>query len=93
MALPGGHGGPPAAQVRTDMRSYREEIFGPVLQMLRVDTLEQAIALVSAQPYGNGAALFTRSEEAASCFADQVEVGMVGINVPIPVHQRWRRHH
>jgi len=72
-------------QVRAEMRSYQEEIFGPVLQMLRVDTLEQAIALVSAHPYGNGVALFTRSGEAARRFAEQVEVGMVGINVPIPV--------
>jgi malonate-semialdehyde dehydrogenase (acetylating)/methylmalonate-semialdehyde dehydrogenase len=72
-------------QVRADMRSYQEEIFGPVLQMLRVDTLEQAIALVSGHPYGNGVALFTRSGEAARRFAEQVEVGMVGINVPIPV--------
>jgi malonate-semialdehyde dehydrogenase (acetylating) / methylmalonate-semialdehyde dehydrogenase len=72
-------------QVRTDMRSYQEEIFGPVLQMLRVNTLEQAIALVSEHPYGNGVALFTRSGEAARRFAEQVEVGMVGINVPIPV--------
>ena len=71
--------------VRTGMRSYREEIFGPVLQMLRVRTLEEAIGLLSAHPYGNGAALFTRSGEAARRFADQVEVGMVGINVPIPV--------
>ena len=72
-------------QVRTDMRSYQEEIFGPVLQMLRVDTLEQGIGLASDHPYGNGVALFTRSGEAARRFAEQVEVGMVGINVPIPV--------
>jgi malonate-semialdehyde dehydrogenase (acetylating)/methylmalonate-semialdehyde dehydrogenase len=72
-------------QVRAQMRSYQEEIFGPVLQMLRVATLEQAIALVSNHPYGNGVALFTRSGEAARRFAEQVEVGMVGINVPIPV--------
>jgi malonate-semialdehyde dehydrogenase (acetylating)/methylmalonate-semialdehyde dehydrogenase len=72
-------------QVGAHMRSYQEEIFGPVLQMLRVDTLEQAIALVSGHTYGNGVALFTRSGEAARRFAEQVEVGMVGINVPIPV--------
>jgi malonate-semialdehyde dehydrogenase (acetylating) / methylmalonate-semialdehyde dehydrogenase len=71
--------------VRAGMRSYREEIFGPVLQMLRVDTLEQGLALVAEHPYGNGAALFTRSGETARRFADQVQVGMVGINVPIPV--------
>jgi malonate-semialdehyde dehydrogenase (acetylating) / methylmalonate-semialdehyde dehydrogenase len=72
-------------QVRADMRSYQEEIFGPVLQMLRVETLEQGIALASAHPYGNGVALFTRSGDAARRFIEQVEVGMVGINVPIPV--------
>ncbi len=71
--------------VRAEMRSYREEIFGPVLQMMRVESLEQAIALVSNHPYGNGAALFTRSGESARRFAEQSEVGMVGINVPIPV--------
>jgi len=71
--------------VRAGMRSYQEEIFGPVLQMLRVDTLEQGITLASAHPFGNGAALFTRSGAAARCFAEQMQVGMVGINVPIPV--------
>ncbi len=71
--------------VRADMRSYQEEIFGPVLQMLRVDSLEQGIELASAHPYGNGVVLFTRSGEAARCVAEQVEAGMVGINVPIPV--------
>jgi malonate-semialdehyde dehydrogenase (acetylating)/methylmalonate-semialdehyde dehydrogenase len=72
-------------QVRADMRSYQEEIFGPVLQMLRVQTLDEGIALASAHPYGNGVALFTRSGDAARRFVEQVEVGMVGINVPIPV--------
>ncbi len=71
--------------VRPGMRSYREEIFGPVLQMLRVPTLEEGIRLASYHPFGNGVALFTRSGEAARRFAEQVEVGMVGINVPIPV--------
>jgi malonate-semialdehyde dehydrogenase (acetylating) / methylmalonate-semialdehyde dehydrogenase len=72
-------------RVRPEMRSYQEEIFGPVLQMLRVDTLEQGIGLASRHPYGNGVALFTRSGEAARRFAAEVDVGMVGINVPIPV--------
>jgi len=72
-------------QVRPEMRSYREEIFGPVLQMLRVATLEQAIEVVAGHPYGNGVALFTRSGDAARRFTEQVEAGMVGINVPIPV--------
>jgi malonate-semialdehyde dehydrogenase (acetylating)/methylmalonate-semialdehyde dehydrogenase len=71
--------------VRADMRSYQEEIFGPVLQMLRVDSLEQGIQLASAHPYGNGVVLFTRSGDAARRLAEQVEVGMVGINVPVPV--------
>ncbi|HEY6453763.1 MAG TPA: CoA-acylating methylmalonate-semialdehyde dehydrogenase [Steroidobacteraceae bacterium] len=72
-------------RVRADMRSYQEEIFGPVLQIMRVESLAQGIQLASAHPYGNGVVLFTRSGEAARCLAEQVEVGMVGINVPIPV--------
>jgi len=71
--------------VRADMRSYQEEIFGPVLQMLRVDSLEQGIQLASAHPYGNAVVVFTRSGEAARCVAERVEAGMVGINVPVPV--------
>jgi malonate-semialdehyde dehydrogenase (acetylating)/methylmalonate-semialdehyde dehydrogenase len=68
-----------------DMAIYREEIFGPVLVIVRSDSLEEAIALVNANPYANGAALFTRSGFAARRFQQQVEVGMIGINVPIPV--------
>jgi malonate-semialdehyde dehydrogenase (acetylating)/methylmalonate-semialdehyde dehydrogenase len=71
--------------VRADMRSYQEEIFGPVLQMVRVDSLEQGIALASAHPYGNGVVVFTRSGDAARRVAEQAEAGMVGINVPGPV--------
>jgi malonate-semialdehyde dehydrogenase (acetylating) / methylmalonate-semialdehyde dehydrogenase len=67
------------------MRSYQDEIFGPVLQMVRADSFEAALALPSQHAYGNGVAIFTRNGEAAREFADQVEVGMVGINVPIPV--------
>jgi malonate-semialdehyde dehydrogenase (acetylating)/methylmalonate-semialdehyde dehydrogenase len=67
------------------MAIYREEIFGPVLVMVRVESLEQAIALINSNPYANGAALFTRSGYAARRFQQDVEVGMVGINVPIPV--------
>jgi len=70
---------------RPDMAIYREEIFGPVLVMVRVESLEQAIALINSNPYANGAALFTRSGYAARRFQQDVEVGMVGINVPIPV--------
>ena len=70
---------------RPDMAIYREEIFGPVLVMVRVESLERAIALINSNPYANGAALFTRSGFAARRFQQEVEVGMVGINVPIPV--------
>lgn len=72
-------------RVSPTMEVYREEIFGPVLAMLRADTVDDAISLVNANPYGNGTALFTRSGEAARRFHRSVSVGMVGINVPIPV--------
>ena len=71
--------------VRTDMSIYKDEIFGPVLVVLRAKTLDEAIALVNANPYGNGVAIFTNSGGAARHFEDAIEVGMVGINVPIPV--------
>jgi malonate-semialdehyde dehydrogenase (acetylating)/methylmalonate-semialdehyde dehydrogenase len=67
------------------MKVYQDEIFGPVLAVLRVDTLDEAIALVNANPYGNGTAIFTRDGHAARRFRRDVEVGMVGINVAIPV--------
>ncbi len=70
---------------RVGMRSYDEEIFGPVLTVLRVADLAEAIDLVNANPYGNGVALFTSSGYAAREFTRRVTVGMVGINVPIPV--------
>jgi malonate-semialdehyde dehydrogenase (acetylating) / methylmalonate-semialdehyde dehydrogenase len=72
-------------QVTTDMQSYKEEIFGPVLQMVRAANFEEALALPSRHQYGNGVAIFTRNGHAAREFAHRVEVGMVGINVPIPV--------
>jgi malonate-semialdehyde dehydrogenase (acetylating) / methylmalonate-semialdehyde dehydrogenase len=72
-------------RVTPEMTIYKEEIFGPVLVVLRVDTLEQAIALVNRNPYGNGTAIFTNSGGAARRFEDEIEVGMVGINVAIPV--------
>ncbi len=72
-------------RVTPAMRSYQEEIFGPVLQIVRAASFEEALALPSAHPYGNGAAIFTRSGGAAREFATRVNVGMVGINVPIPV--------
>jgi malonate-semialdehyde dehydrogenase (acetylating)/methylmalonate-semialdehyde dehydrogenase len=71
--------------VRPDMKSYREEIFGPVLQIVRADSFEQALALPSKHQYGNGVAIFTQNGRAARDFASRVNVGMVGINVPIPV--------
>ncbi len=71
--------------VTAEMDAYRDEIFGPVLVVTRVDTLDEAIALVNANPYGNGTAVFTSSGEAARRFQREVTVGMIGINVPIPV--------
>jgi malonate-semialdehyde dehydrogenase (acetylating)/methylmalonate-semialdehyde dehydrogenase len=72
-------------RVTPDMRTYREEIFGPVLQIVRADSFEQALELPSRHQYGNGVTIFTRNGDAAREFAERVEVGMVGINVPIPV--------
>jgi malonate-semialdehyde dehydrogenase (acetylating)/methylmalonate-semialdehyde dehydrogenase len=71
--------------VSTDMSVYTDEIFGPVLAVLRVDTYEEAVALVNANPYGNGTALFTRDGGAARRFQNEIQVGMIGINVPVPV--------
>jgi malonate-semialdehyde dehydrogenase (acetylating)/methylmalonate-semialdehyde dehydrogenase len=72
-------------QVTPEMSIYTEEIFGPVLSVVRVDTYDEAVELVNANPYGNGVALFTSSGGAARKFELDVEVGMIGINVPIPV--------
>jgi malonate-semialdehyde dehydrogenase (acetylating) / methylmalonate-semialdehyde dehydrogenase len=72
-------------RVTTAMDAYRDEIFGPVLVVTRVPTLDEAIALVNANPYGNGTAVFTTSGEVARRFQREVTVGMIGINVPIPV--------
>ncbi|MEP6702244.1 MAG: CoA-acylating methylmalonate-semialdehyde dehydrogenase [Betaproteobacteria bacterium] len=71
--------------VKPEMKIYREEIFGPVLSVVRVESLEAAIALVNAQAFANGAAIFTSSGGAARRFQEEVQIGMVGINVPIPV--------
>jgi len=71
--------------VTTEMDVYREEIFGPVLSVVRADSVDEAIALINANPYGNGTAIFTNSGEAARRFQRGVNVGMIGINVPIPV--------
>jgi malonate-semialdehyde dehydrogenase (acetylating)/methylmalonate-semialdehyde dehydrogenase len=75
--------------VTTDMRAYVEEIFGPVLVVVRAADLTEAIALVNANPYGNGTAIFTSSGDAARTFQRAVHVGMIGINVPIPVPVGW----
>jgi malonate-semialdehyde dehydrogenase (acetylating)/methylmalonate-semialdehyde dehydrogenase len=72
-------------RVTPEMTIYKDEIFGPVLVVVRVDTLDEAIDLLNRNPYGNGCAVFTRSGAAARRFEEEVEVGMVGINVPIPV--------
>ena len=72
-------------RVTPEMAIYCEEIFGPVLIIVRADSLASAIELVNRNPYANGAALFTRSGHAARRFQEDVEIGMVGINVPIPV--------
>lgn len=71
--------------VKKDMRTYKEEIFGPVLQLMRVQDFEEGLALASDHQYGNGTSIFTRNGAAARTYADRVQVGMVGINVPIPV--------
>ena len=72
-------------KVTTKMKTYQEEIFGPVLQIVRAESFEEALALPSQHQYGNGVAIFTRNGRAAREFAARVNVGMVGINVPIPV--------
>ncbi len=71
--------------VTTDMNIYREEIFGPVLSVVRSNSYEEALGLATDHEYGNGVAIYTRDGDTARNFADRVQVGMVGINVPIPV--------
>jgi len=71
--------------VRPDMTIYTDEIFGPVLSVVRVDTFDEALELVNANPYGNGTAVFTNDGGAARRYTDEVQVGMVGVNVPIPI--------
>ena len=67
------------------MDAYKDEIFGPVLAVVRAGSYDEAMELISANPYGNGTAIFTNDGGAARRFQNEVEVGMVGINVPIPV--------
>lgn len=71
--------------VTQDMRIYQEEIFGPVLSVVRVESYEDALALVNSHEYGNGTAIFTRDGDTARQYTEAVQVGMVGVNVPIPV--------
>jgi len=74
--------------VAPGMAAYDEEIFGPVLSVARVDTYDEGLRLINANPYGNGTAIFTRDGGAARQFQFDVEVGMVGVNVPVPVRSR-----
>ncbi|MGH1431126.1 MAG: CoA-acylating methylmalonate-semialdehyde dehydrogenase [Neptuniibacter sp.] len=78
-------GGTLIDNVTPEMVSYQEEIFGPVLQVIRVKTMQEAMDLIDAHEYGNGTCIFTRDGEAARYFSDHIQVGMVGINVPLPV--------
>ena len=71
--------------VEPDMKIYKEEIFGPVLSVVRRDSFQDAVDLIHGHEYANGTAIFTRDGDAAREFADKIEVGMVGVNVPIPV--------
>ncbi|MGH6945852.1 MAG: CoA-acylating methylmalonate-semialdehyde dehydrogenase [Kiloniellales bacterium] len=72
-------------RVTPDMTIYKEEIFGPVLSIVRAKSYDQAVEMINDHPYGNGTAIFTRDGDAARTFASQIQIGMVGINVPIPV--------
>ncbi|TAP28657.1 CoA-acylating methylmalonate-semialdehyde dehydrogenase [Arthrobacter sp. S41] len=76
-------------KVNREMSAYTEEIFGPVLVVLRVDSLEEAIEVVNANPYGNGTAIFTSSGAHARTYTRRIQVGMVGVNIPLPVPVAW----
>ena len=76
-------------KVSREMSAYTEEIFGPVLVVLRVDSLEEAIEVVNANPYGNGTAIFTSSGAHARTYTRRIQVGMVGVNIPLPVPVAW----
>ena len=78
-------GGTLLDRVTTDMTIYREEIFGPVLSVVRAPGYRAAIDMINANPFGNGTAIFTRDGDVARDFVQSIEVGMVGVNVPIPV--------
>ena len=72
-------------QVPTDSKVYTEEIFGPVLSIVRVKSFDEGVTLINSSPFGNGTAIFTNDGGAARRFQNEIEVGMIGINVPIPV--------
>ena len=72
------------ANVKPWMKCYKEEIFGPVLVCLEAETLDEAVEIINKNPYGNGTAIFTNSGSAARRFQETVDVGQVGVNVPIP---------
>ncbi len=78
-------GGTLIDNVTSDMLSYKDEIFGPVLQVVRVKNMQEAMELIDNHEYGNGTCIFTRDGEAARYFSDNIKVGMVGINIPVPV--------
>ena len=71
--------------VTKEMSSYQAEIFGPVLQVMRVQTMDEAMTLINEHEYGNGTCIYTRDGEAARYFTDNIQVGMVGVNIPLPV--------
>uniref|UniRef100_UPI00333FD010 CoA-acylating methylmalonate-semialdehyde dehydrogenase n=1 Tax=Castellaniella defragrans TaxID=75697 RepID=UPI00333FD010 len=77
------------SKVRADMTIYREEIFGPVLSVVLADTLEEAVEFINANPNGNGTSIFTQDGGAARYFQNHIDVGQVGINIPIPVPVAW----
>src|SRR5581483_8548130 len=72
-------------RVTPDMRIYREEIFGPVLEIVRVPNFDAALQLVDKHEFGNGTSIFTRDGDSARAFSTSVQAGMVGVNIPIPV--------
>lgn len=78
-------GGTLLDKVTPEMSAYQEEIFGPVLSVVRVEEYAEAVSLINANQYGNGTAIFTRDGDAARDFSNKIQVGMVGVNVPIPV--------
>jgi len=77
------------SKVKAGMSIYEEEIFGPVLSVVLVDTLEEAVEFINANPNGNGTSIFTQDGGHARYFQNHVDVGQVGINIPIPVPVAW----